>query len=159
MRFVAERILSNNPSITIYEKELKGCITWKEKKRNKYQLEQVSVKVCQRESLFRASTHLQFKLFLYCSICKLATWRRHLCVAIKTGTIRRARLRIPSPLATWTTPTNPTQARTINRTALKIAAQKEMQITTTDNKGNNNNNNRDDEMWAQNASKTIPIKL
>lgn len=32
-----------------------------------------------------------------------------------------------------------------------------MQITTTDNKGNNNNN-RDDEMWAQNASKTIPIK-
>lgn len=36
-----------------------------------------------------------------------------------------------------------------------------MQIKTRDNnKGNNNrnNNNRDDEMWAQNASKTIPIK-
>lgn len=62
-----------------------------------------------------------------------------------------------TPLAAWTTPTNPTQNRAINRTALKIAAQKEMQITTTDNKGNNNNN-RDDEMWAQNASKTIPIK-
>lgn len=55
----------------------------------------------------------------------------------------------------------PRKSGAINRTALKIAAQKEMQITTRDNnKGNNNrnNNNRDDEMWAQNASKTIPIK-
>lgn len=36
-----------------------------------------------------------------------------------------------------------------------------MQITTRDNNkrnNNRNNNNRDDEMWAQNASKTIPIK-
>jgi len=69
--------------------------------------------------LFHSMFHLKLSSHVYLA--------RHLCVAIKAKNNKPDHTP-PSP------PCNPTQVQAINRTALKIAAEKRMQITTSDNR-------------------------